>query len=41
MGIIVKSAINPFQSAPDFLILLWLTLDDFIHQGEMYRTGKD
>ena len=31
---------NSLRSVPDFLILLWLTPDDFTHQGETSREGK-
>ena len=32
--------LNPFRSVPDFLILLWLTPDNFTQQGETSGTGK-
>ena len=32
--------LNPFQSVSDFLILLWLTPDDFTRQKQTSRTGK-
>ena len=36
----VKGMFNPFRFVPDFLILFWLTPDNFTRQGETSWIGK-
>ena len=35
-----RARLNPFRHVPDFLILLWLTPDDFTRQEKTSWTGK-
>ena len=38
--LLIISFFNPSRSIPDFLLLLWLTPDNFSRQGETSKTGK-
>ena len=36
----IYASLNHFWSVPDYMILLWLTPDDFTSQGKTSRTEK-